>query len=206
MEFLISEQQLKILLQEGNKSKLTDTLKTMYSFSSNLVSRVMKVYGLNLKMLLAWGTSIAGLMMPLDNYMRNKGFDVNDDERKLILAGVIFILFFEGKRGLSKVLSEIDDQGLEKEFKTVLSKGQQLKEAFAQFMKVMKITTSTMMEVVAYCFLIPIIPEIVDLAHNSQSVKETAIFVAERLIASGVVLLSREVLIAIITKLIKKIK
>lgn len=206
MEFLISEQQLKILLQEGNKSKLTDTLKTMYSFSSNLVSRVMKVYGLNLKMLLAWGTSIAGLMMPLDNYMRNKGFDVNDDERKLILAGVIFILFFEGKRGLSKVLSEIDDQGLEKEFKTVLSKGQQLKEAFAQFMKVMKITTSTMMEVVAYCFLIPIIPEIVDLAHNSQSVKEAAIFVAERLIASGVVLLSREVLITIITKLIKKIK
>jgi len=206
MEFLISEQQLRILLQEGNKSKLTDALKTMYAFSSNLVSRVMKVYGLNLKMLLAWGTSIAGLMMPLDNYMRDKGFNVNDDQRKLILAGVIFILFFEGRRGLSKVLSEIDEQGLEKEFKTVLKKGKDLKNAFIQFIEVMKITTSTMMEVIAYCFLIPIIPEIVELSQKNKDMKDSAIFIAERLIASGVVLLSREVLVTLIKKIIKKFR
>lgn len=206
MEFLISEQQLKVLLKEGGKSKLSDSLKIMYAYSSNLVSRVMKVYGINLKMLLTWGTSIAGLMMPLDNYMKNKGFDVTNDQKMLILAGVIFMVFFEGKRGLSKILSEIDQQGLEKEFKTILRKGKELKEVFFQFLDVLKVTTGTLMEVVAYCFLIPIIPEIVELSQKNKDVKDTALFIAERLIASGVVLLSKEVLVSLIRKIIKKFR
>ena len=70
MEFLITEQQLKVILEEQNDSKLTDYMKTMYSFTNNMVSRIQKVYALNLKMLLTWGTSVGGLVMPLDNFIR----------------------------------------------------------------------------------------------------------------------------------------
>lgn len=63
-----------------------------------------------------------------------------------------------------------------------------------------------MMEVIAYCFLIPIIPEIVELSQKNKDMKDSAIFIAERLIASGVVLLSREVLVTLIKKIIKKFR
>lgn len=206
MEFLISEQQLKVLLQEGSKSKMTDSLKTMYAFTNNLVTRVMKVYGINLKMFLMWGTSVGGLMMPLDNYIKNKGFNITDDQRMLILAGVTFILFFEGRKGLSKVLNQIDEEGLEKEFRTAYNKGFDLKESFFQFMQTLKVTSATFLEVIAYSFLIPIIPDIFEMVHKTKDVRETAILIAERLLASGVVLLSREALITLTRKLLRKFR
>ena len=206
MEFLISEQQLKVLLKEGSKSKMTESLKSMYSFTNNLVTRMMKVYNINLKMLLTWGTSVAGLMMPLDNYIKDKGFNLTDDQRMLVLSGVVFILFFEGKKGLGRILNEIDENGLEIDFKKILQKGSELKFAFFQFMQVMKITTATFMEVVAYCFLIPIIPDIFEMAHNSKDIKETTLLITERLLATGLVLISREALITLVRKLLRKFK
>lgn len=206
MEFLISEQQLKVLLKEGSKSKMTESLKSMYSFTNNLVTRMMKVYNINLKMLLTWGTSVAGLMMPLDNYIKDKGFNLTDDQRMLVLSGVVFILFFEGKKGLGRILNEIDENGLEIDFKKILQKGSELKFAFFQFMQVMKITTATFLEVVAYCFLIPIIPDIFEMAHNSKDIKETTLLITERLLATGLVLISREALITLVRKLLRKFK
>jgi hypothetical protein len=50
MDFLINESQLRTILQEQDESRMTEYMKTMYSFTKNLANRVSKVYGLNLKM------------------------------------------------------------------------------------------------------------------------------------------------------------
>ena len=63
MEFLITETQLKTILTEQDKSKMTEDMKTLYSFTENIVNRVKTIYGINLKMLLTWGTSVGGLMV-----------------------------------------------------------------------------------------------------------------------------------------------
>ena len=60
MEFLINESQLKKILMEQDESRMTDHMKQLYSFTSNLVSRVFKKYHINAKMLLTWGTSVGG--------------------------------------------------------------------------------------------------------------------------------------------------
>lgn len=39
---------------EQDKSKMTDYMKQLYSFTNNLVNRAGKTYGINLKMLLTW--------------------------------------------------------------------------------------------------------------------------------------------------------
>ena len=65
MDFLINESQLRIILQEQDKSNMSDNMKELYSFTSNLIGRAKKNYGLNLQLLLTWGASVGGLVMPL---------------------------------------------------------------------------------------------------------------------------------------------
>ena len=206
MDFLINESQLRIILQEQDESKMTDYMKTMYSFTKNLVNRVSKVYGLNVKMLLTWGTAIGGLVMPLDKFIRDGNFELTDDQRYLVLAGIAFIMFYENKRGLVKILKKIKEEGLEDAFSLVLKKAKDLKSAFKGFLSSLKITVSTFMDTVAYSFLIPIIMDIQYIASNSSNPKESAILIAERLIASGGALITAQVLSQVIKKIIEKIK
>ena len=110
MDFLINESQLRTILQEQDESRMTEYMKTMYSFTKNLTNRVSKVYTLNVKMLLTWGTAVGGLVMPLDQFIKSGEFDLSDDQRYLVLAGIAFILFFDNKKGLVKILEKIKEQ------------------------------------------------------------------------------------------------
>ena len=206
MDFLINESQLRIILQEQDESKMTDYMKTMYSFTKNLVNRVSKAYDLNVKMLLTWGTAVGGLVMPLDKFIRDGNFELTDDQRYLVLAGIAFITFYENKRGLVKILKKIKEEGLEDAFSLALEKGKDLKSAFKGFLSSLKITVSTFMDTVAYSFLIPIIMDIQYIASNTSNPKDSAILIAERLIASGGALITAQVLSQVIKKIIEKIK
>ena len=206
MDFLINESQLRIILQEQDESKMTDYMKTMYSFTKNLANRVSKVYGLNVKMLMTWGTAVGGLVMPLDKFIRDGNFELTDDQRYLVLAGIAFITFYENKRGLVKILKKIKEEGLEDAFRLALEKAKDLKSAFKGFLSSLKITVSTFMDTVAYSFLIPIIMDIQDIAYRTSNPKESAILIAERLIASGGALITAQVLSQVIKKIIEKIK
>jgi hypothetical protein len=197
---------LRIILQEQDESKMTDYMKTMYSFTKNLANRVSKVYGLNVKMLMTWATSVGGLVMPLDKFIRDGNFELTDDQRYLVLAGIAFIMFYENKKGLVKILNKIKEEGLEDTFRLVLEKAKDLKSAFKGFLSSLKITVSTFMDTVAYSFLIPIIMDIQDIAYRTSNPKESAILIAERLIASGGVLITAQVLSQVIKKIIEKIK
>jgi hypothetical protein len=127
MEFLITETQLKTILTEQDKSKMTEDMKTLYSFTENIVNRVKTIYGINLKMLLTWGTSVGGLMMPLDNFIKSGNFDLNEQQESLILVAVAATLFFENKRGMTKLMEKIKEEGILPQFEQILSKGQELK-------------------------------------------------------------------------------
>jgi len=206
MDFLITESQLKIILLEEDNSKLSNNMKQLYSFTNNIVNKVTKSYGLNIKMLLTWGTSVGGLMMPLDNLIRNGDFNLSDKERALVLAGVAFAVFFEQKRGLSTIIKKIKDEGLENIFEIVLSKGDSLKKSFVKFLNSCKITSGVVLDTVAYSFLIPIISDIYSIAVESSNINDSALLIAERLVASGVILLSKEILSAALKKIMRKFK
>ena len=81
MEFLITESQLKTILTEQDKSKMTEYMKELYSFTEDIVNRVKTIYGINLKMLLTWGTSVGGLMMPLDEFIKTGSFNLNEQQQ-----------------------------------------------------------------------------------------------------------------------------
>ena len=206
MEFLITESQLKTILTEQDKSKMTNDMKELYSFTENLVNRVKAIYGLNLKMLLTWGTSVGGLMAPLDEFIKTGNFNLTEEQGILILAAVASILFFENKRGISKLIEKIKEEGVLPQFEQILSKGQELKSAFVGFLNSINITIGSLMEVAAYSFLIPIIFDITAIAESSTNLRQSSLQIVERLLASGVIGLSGQALTVAVRKMLKKLK
>lgn len=191
---------------EQDESRMTNYMKRLHSFTNNLVGRVFKKYGINAKMLLTWGTSVGGFLLPLDHFIKTGDFNIDEDQRNLILTGIAFIIFFENKRGIGTILKKIKEEGLEDTFKIILNKASDLKSAFVDFLSSANIKVGTLMDTISYSFLIPIITDIQSIITRTSNLKEASIIIAERLVASGVVLLSAEMLSKIIKKIITKIK
>lgn len=205
MDFLINESQLRIILQEQDQSKMTDYMRELYSFTSNIVNKSRKTYGLNLKFLLTWGASVGGLVMPLDNFIRSGRFDITDEQAALILVGVACTYFYNNSKTLKDVLIKIKEEGLEDVFNEVLLKGKNLKNSFANFIKSSQITLNSTLDIISYSFLIPIITDIQNSLASGADVHTISMRIAKRLIASGVVLVGQIVLTDVLKKIIKKL-
>ena len=204
MDFLINESQLRLILQEQDQSKMSDYMKEMYSYTSNLVDRAKSIYGLNLKLLLTWGASVGGFVLPLDKFIRTGRFELNESEQTLILVGIACSVFYDNSRALKLIYKKIKEQGLEDTFKEVLIKSKNLKNSFSKFLSSANVTISSSLDLVAYSFLIPIITDILNGAMNGGDVTTIAKTIAKRLVASGVVIVSQAVLTDAIKKLVKK--
>jgi len=204
MDFLIKESQLRLILQEQDQSKMGDYMKEMYSYTTNLVDRAKSIYGLNLKLLLTWGASVGGFVLPLDNFIKTGRFDLNEAEQTLILVGIACSVFYDNSRALKLIYKKIKEQGLEDVFKEVLIKSKNLKNSFSKFLDSANVTISSSLDLVAYSFLIPIITDILNGAMNGGDINMMSKTIAKRLIASGVVIVSQSVLSDAIKKLIKK--
>jgi hypothetical protein len=203
MDFLINESQLRIILQEQDQSKMTDYMKELYSYTSNLVVKAKKSFGLNLKFLLTWGTSVGGLVMPLDAYIRTGRFDLTEEQSSLILFGVACAYFYENSKAFKTILVKIKEEGLEETFKEVLIKSKNLKDSFLKFLSSINSTLGSSSDLLAYSFLIPIIGDILS-ASTDGDLQTTAMTIAKRLVASGVVVVGQVVLTQLIKKIIKK--
>lgn len=204
MEFLITEQQLRLLLKEEERSQLKSDMKKLNSFTKQLVNRVLKSYGINLRMLMTWGTSVGGMVLPLDQFLRTQNLNLTEEQQALILAGIVFTLFFETKKPLEKVISKIKEEGLMNIFENGLRKGSELKESFSNFIMSLGVGTSNFLDTIAYSFLIPIITDIYSVATETQDIEQAAILIAERLIASGVILVSGQSLTLLIKKILER--
>jgi len=205
MEFLITESQLRVLLQEEEKSQLGLYMKNMYAFTKQMLNKVFKSYGINLRMLLTWGTSVGGLVLPLDQYLRTQHLGLDEDQRMLVLVGIIFALFFETKRPFTKIMSLIKENGLEDIFQDGLRKGTQLRDAFTNFLSSANTGVGTFLEAIAYSFLIPIITDVQSVLGQTEDIETAAILIVERLLAAGVILIGRQTLIDVVKNVLKKL-
>lgn len=206
MNFLISENQFKLILSEGIKESFKDNLKIINAFSHNLVNRVRRRYGLNLKLLLTWGTSFGGLVMPLNDFIEKGGFNLDENQKSLLLLGVAAVLYFDNKSVIKKIFTKIKDEGLDEEFQKVLGKGFELRRAFLGFMQSLDTSIRSFSEIISYAFLLPIISDIYDAAMKTESIETTSDNVVSRLIASGVILVGSEVLHEVIKSMSKRFK
>ena len=157
MNVIITEEQSKVILSEG----MSDILSTIYEkstdFSANIYKRISKRLKFNLKILLTFGASVGGLMQPLMELLDNKFPHLTEDQKLLILVGVICIVFNEGKSMLKQVLPKIKEDGLENEFRYSLLKTKRLLTVFKGFLGTLGNSAAFMTDVMSYIYLIPIL-------------------------------------------------
>ena len=199
----ITEEQSKVILVEG----MSDILSTIYEkstdFSANLYKRISKRLKFNLKILLTFGASVGGLMQPLMELLDNKFPTLTEDQKLLILVGVISIVFNEGKSMLKEVLPKIKEQGLEEEFKYSLVKTKRLLTVFKGFLGTLGNSAAFMTDVMSYIYLIPILGYLtIALQGNSLSPEQIEGLV-KTIAATGILHVSTAAIEEIVKRIIK---
>lgn len=205
MNYIVNEHQLRKFIFEEKNESLANNLKTMKSFVVDVVNGVKSKYGINLKFLVTWGTAIGGLVMPLDRYIRTGNFDLSEEQIYLIIVGVVLIQLFNSKKVIGEVLSKIKEEGLTDAFNSSSEKFKELKSSYLDFMSSLNLTIGTTGELIGYAFLIPIVTDIVEIASGTSSIWANSQLIVERMLSSGVILVSAQVLTEIVAKIIKRV-
>ena len=203
MNVVITEEQSKVILVEG----MSDILSTIYEkstdFSANLYKRISKRLKFNLKILLTFGASVGGLMQPLMELLDNKFPTLTEDQKLLVLVGVISIVFNEGKSMLKEVLPKIKEEGLEDEFKYSLVKTKRLLTVFKGFLGTLGNSAAFMTDVMSYIYLIPILGYLtIALQGNSLSPEQIEGLV-KTIAATGILHVSTAAIEEIVKRIIK---
>ena len=206
MDFLITETQLKTILNEEKSSKIINSLKYLNSFTKELIIKAKKDWNLDFKFLITWGTAIGGFAAPLNHFIRTGDFNLTDKQITLILIGIVSVYYYNNKSALMKILQIIKSEGIENEFKQVLSKSKELKNSFVKFMISINKTMSDTFSIMRYAFLIPIISDdIMETLIGGSDVKTATSLIVKRLLAYGAITFGSDILSNVIEGILKKL-
>jgi uncharacterized protein YjgD (DUF1641 family) len=205
MKIIITESQKSIILAENINSGMDNKLKNMRTFTKNILSSTKKQTGLDFGFLLTWGATIGGFMGPIASYMEDKNPTLTDSDVALISVGIILTYYNENKDKLSKVLELIKERKLISEFDDALSMADQVKNTFLNFIESLGITMSSIGNMMAYTFLIPLLPEIYNLVQGNDQDIDPAMM-TKRIMSYGVVTVSSLLVKDIISKIVKRFK
>ena len=206
MDFLITETQLKTILNEEKSSKIINSLKYLNSFTKELIIKAKKDWDIDFKFLTTFGTAIGGFAAPLNHFIRTGDFELTDSQITLILIGIVALYYYNNKSALMKIIQIIKSEGIEKEFNRVLLKSKELKKSFVKFMTRINKTMSDTFSIMKFAFLIPIISDdIMETLIGSSDVKTATTLIVKRLLAYGAITLSSEVLSNVIEGILKRL-
>ena len=174
MKIILTESQYKNLILENLGRETINKLKSLQEFFDNVSSESKKQIGLDLGFLATWGVTIAGFVRPISEFMKGEFPELTSTEIILLSTGVILTYFTTNKDKLRKVLDLIKEKNLIFEFDIVLEKADKLKNVFFAFIDSLAIPISKISNMLAYTFIIPIIPELYEMAqgHESMDVSE----------------------------------
>ena len=170
MKIILTESQYKKLILENLGRETINKLKSLQEFFDNVSSESKKQIGLDLGFLATWGVTIAGFVRPISEFMKGEFPELTGTEITLLSTGVILTYFTSNKDKLSKVLDLIKEKNLIFEFDVVLEKADKLKNVFFAFIDSLAIPISKISNMLAYTFIIPIIPELYEMAQGNESI------------------------------------
>lgn len=205
MKLIISENQYNKLILESSKDSLTDFLSDLKEFASTVIEKTQSEVGINLKMLTIWGAGVGGIMVPLNEFIENGNFNLNNFQTASILCAAAAILYGESKGVINELVKVIKDEKVTEAFEVVLNKGVKLKRVFLDFVQSLNMTLSSVSNIMSYAFIIPILPLIWEISQTgvtSQGVKEIVI----RLMSFGLTAITGNTLRELFTKLINRFR
>ena len=205
MNILITESQERMILNESIGREFGDILKRNSDIAKLISVQIKEITGGDKAALLTFGASIGGLMGPVGDFLEGKYPNMNDLEISLLLTGVISTFFYNSPKLIDKIKSKISEKNLDSEFDVALSKAQELKDTFFDFMESLNITLFKVSNILGFAFLIPLLPYIHQLSEGKLSMTDINKIVTI-LLSYGIITITSSTLKEIIVKLIKRFK
>jgi hypothetical protein len=166
MNILLTEDQYKKILGESVSNDVKEKMVKSESLTKQIVRDSKQKFKLDSSFLLTWGAVLGGFMNPVVQFLNGKYPELTSTDISLISLGVIMTYFFNNTDKLSTVLDLIRKNGLVNEFDEALQKAGALKDAFVEFMRSLGILTSSVGNMLAYAFLIPLLPTLVSMSQS----------------------------------------
>jgi len=176
MKIIISESQYKKILLEERQNGLLNKLKGLKSFFKKVSEETKNQVGLDLSFLTTWGVTIAGFVKPVSEFIEGNFPEMSSSDLSLIATGIILTYYHSNKEMLGKVLNKIKEKELVFEFDSALKVANKLKNVFLSFIESLAIPTSKISNMLAYTFLIPILPELYEMAQGFGDYEVTELF------------------------------
>jgi hypothetical protein len=205
MSILITESQERMILNESIGRELGNILRQNSDIGKLISTQIKEITGNDKMGLLTFGASIGGLMGPVGNFLEGKYPSMNDVEISLLLTGAIATFFYSSPKLINKIKEKIKDKGLESEFEVTLSKTNELKDTFFDFMESLNITLFKISNILGFAFLIPLLPYIHQMSEGKLSMMDINRIVTI-LLSYGVITITSSTLKEIIVKLIKRFR
>jgi hypothetical protein len=158
MDIILTESQYLNLLVERNENKILGVFEKSKDFAKKIFNDVKKQFGIDFTFLGTWGSVIGGFSGPIASYLEGHYPNLDEQDITLITFGIILTFFSSNKEKLNKVLQLIKEKGIITFFDRALLKAYDLRDAFVGFLESLNLTISKVSNMLAYCFLIPLVP------------------------------------------------
>jgi len=205
MKIIITENQKKSLLVEGISDKISKSYKSMVSFTQKVLKETAEVTNMDFGFLLSWGATLGGLMMPVTQFIKGEHPELTSVDISLLITGAMVTYYTSNKKELGVLLGIIKEKGLTGVFDKTLSVTDNLKNTFLSFIGSLNITMSRLANMMAYTFLIPILPQLYEMAQNEYD-QETLNQIITRIIGYKVIIGSSIVIKELIKKIIDRFR
>lgn len=202
MDFIISQNQLNVIVEQNSPNDITDNLRKLYDFTRELIDKSMSVWGLNAKFLITWGAALGGMILPLKNWLETQNFEITQEQTFLLLLGIACNYYYDNSDFIRKVMQKIKDEGLLDIFKKLYQKSEELKNGLVEFLRSLKIFGDSMTSIMSYAFVLPILGDIYQMV-GGEDIFESAKMISQRIAASGVVLILGHTLTSFIEKILR---
>jgi hypothetical protein len=202
MDFIISQNQLNVIVEQNSPNDITDNLRKLYDFTRELIDKSMSVWGLNAKFLITWGAALGGMVLPLKIWLETQNFEITKEQTFLLLLGIACNYYYDNSDFIRKVMQKIKDEGLLDIFKKLYQKSEELKNGLVEFLRSLKIFGDSMTSIMSYAFVLPILGDIYQMV-GGEDIFESAKIISQRIAASGVVLIVGHSLTSFIEKILR---
>ena len=164
MDIILTESQYIKLLVEKNEQDIANKFSRSKEIAKKIISDVKTQFGIDFTFLGTWGSVIGGFVGPISDYMSGRYPNLSDTDISLICFGIILTFFSSNKEKLNQVLQLIKEKGIITFFDRALEKSFYLKYSFFGFMESLNLTMSNVSNMIAYTFLVPLVPMLKDIA------------------------------------------
>jgi hypothetical protein len=181
MKIIITESQYKKILLENSSNEVESKFKDMTEFFKKVKNDLKKELSLDFEFSLTWGLTIAGLAMPIMSYLQGKYEGLTSSDISLLTAGIVFTFYFVNQKNLKLIIAELKKRGLKDVYDDMIQKTKEFKKVFIKFIESFAVPTTSVINVLAFTLLIPVLPELFNFIMGNPtnlSIKELIIRVA----------------------------